>query len=97
MTTGTGLHSRRHLADSHIFEASFDVLVETAQSFVRWKELVLRNQVAGKQVHDACLVAVMVDYGIRRILTYNTRHFLRFADIETLHPDDILDHGNDAH
>ena len=35
--------------------------------------------VAGRQVHDANIVATMLVYGVRRVLTHNTEDFVRFA------------------
>ena len=43
----------------------------------------------GKQVHDANIVATMLAYGERRLLTFNIRDFRRFAaHIEVLDPAD---------
>ena len=42
--------------------------------------------VAGKQVHDANIVATMVTYGIRSLLTHNTGDFARFAHLITIVP-----------
>ena len=35
--------------------------------------------VAGKQVHDANIVATMLAHGERRLLTFNSKDFLRFG------------------
>ena len=41
----------------------------------------------GKQVHDANIVATMLAYGERRLLTFNIRDFRRFAaHIEVVDP-----------
>ena len=42
-------------------------------------DLLQRFSVGGKQVHDACIVATMQAYGIKRLLTRNPGDFARFA------------------
>jgi len=42
---------------------------------------------SGRQVHDANVVATMLEHGIRRLLTFNAADFRRFAriiDIESI-------------
>lgn len=36
--------------------------------------------VGGRQIHDANIVATMLTYGERRLLTFNTADFLRYGD-----------------
>lgn len=48
--------------------------------------LLAQVRVAGKQIHDANIVATMQVYGILRLLTHNTAHFARFAHLITLVP-----------
>ena len=36
--------------------------------------------IAGKQVHDANIVATMLAHGERRLFTFNTRDFRRYGD-----------------
>jgi len=59
-------------ADHHIaiFESLFTLIPETPEIYPAWKSLVASAGVVGKQVHDARLAA---------ILTFNVRHFTRFA------------------
>ena len=43
---------------------------------------------AGKQVHDANIVATMLAHGERRLLTFNASDFQRFGErIEPIAPD----------
>ena len=37
-------------------------------------------------MHDAKLAAAMHVHGVNRILTFNTKDFERFKDIEAIHP-----------
>ena len=51
-----------------------------------WLLLVEQYQVIGKQVHDARIVALMRSHGIRKIITFNSKDFRRYDDIEILEP-----------
>lgn len=60
-------------------------LVEDAPS-VRAElfNLLSTHPVAGKQVHDANIVATMLANGITHLLTFNVGDFRRFADLITI-------------
>ena len=68
-------------------ESFFEIVSESAASYLAWKTLVTTHRVSGAQVHDARLAAVMTASGITRILTFNVRDFIRFAGIEAVHPE----------
>ena len=51
-----------------------------------WRRLLVSYRVSGVQVHDTRLVAAMHIYGVKRILTFNTKDFARFDTIEAIHP-----------
>ena len=51
-----------------------------------WRDLVVAHSVSGVQVHDARIVAAMKAHGLTTILTYNGSDFVRFRDIQILHP-----------
>jgi predicted nucleic acid-binding protein len=51
-----------------------------------WRRLLVDYNVSGVQVHDARLVAAMRVHGVKRILTFNTKDFARFDEIEAVHP-----------
>jgi len=70
-------------------ESFLTVLPETPDLFPRWRELVVEYQVSGKKVHDARLVAAMSVHRVRRILTFNTRDFVRYKDVEAVRPEDV--------
>jgi predicted nucleic acid-binding protein len=42
--------------------------------------------VAGRQVHDANIVATMLAHGVPKLLTHNTADFARFAAVITVVP-----------
>jgi predicted nucleic acid-binding protein len=41
---------------------------------------------SGRQVHDANVVATMLEHGVRRLLTFNAADFRRFARIIDIEP-----------
>jgi predicted nucleic acid-binding protein len=55
-----------------------------------WRRLLVDYRVSGVQVHDARLVAAMLVHGVKRILTFNTKDFARFDQIEAVHPRDLV-------
>ena len=57
------------------------VLPDDARVALRLRELVIRGDVRGMQIHDANLVAAALVHGMTRLVTSNARHFSRFADL----------------
>jgi predicted nucleic acid-binding protein len=70
-------------------EAQCTLLPDSIDVHWEWRRLLVTHSVSGVQVHDAHLVAAMHIHGVSRILTFNTRDFARFTDIEAIHPADI--------
>ena len=60
----------------------FTVLRDERSVYDLWLKLVTRYQVIGKNAHDARLAAAMIRHGVNRILTFNTRDFARYTEIE---------------
>lgn len=48
--------------------------------------LISQFPTGGKQVHDANIVATMMDYGVEHLLTHNVKDFTRFSNIITILP-----------
>ena len=68
------------LDDVDRFAAAFEVL-EDGPVVTDWLVSLCRQiPVGGKQIHDANIVATMLAYGERRLLTFNAADFRRFAD-----------------
>ncbi len=65
------------------FTNNFTVLDEKANVTKRLLGLLKRYLVAGKQIHDANIVATMLAYNIPVLLTHNVCDFRRFSD--TIH------------
>ena len=68
-------------------EEAFEVLEDGPQVTDLLARLCRDIPMGGKQVHDANIVATMLAYGERRLLTFNVRDFRRFAaHIEIVDP-----------
>jgi predicted nucleic acid-binding protein len=61
-------------------------LPDNAQVYSIWRRLVVEHNGRGVQVHDAHLAATMQVHGVGRILTLNRPDFLRYADVQAVHP-----------
>ncbi|MCY4411595.1 MAG: PIN domain-containing protein [Caldilineaceae bacterium] len=68
------------LDDLNRFAAAFEVLEDGPVVTDRLIALCRQSPVGGKQIHDAYIVATMLAYGERRLLTFNTADFRRYAD-----------------
>ncbi len=75
-----GLGQTTTVADQMLrsFEQAFSRLPEPAETYDRWRDLVVRFGVSGVKVHDARLVALMLANDIIRILTFNAADFRRY-------------------
>jgi len=67
------------LNDVRYFAQRFQVADEGAQVTTHLLALLTEVPIAGRQMHDANIVATMRAYQIPRLLTHNTDDFLRFA------------------
>jgi predicted nucleic acid-binding protein len=72
------------VADILHFATRFCVAEDGPAITDRVLALLQQVSIAGKQVHDANIVATMLVYGIRRLLTANPRDFTRFAPLITV-------------
>jgi hypothetical protein len=67
------------IADVRRFQSSFAIPAEGPAALEKLPEILTACPGAGKQVHDAYLVAAMLLHGIRRLMTLNGADFRRFA------------------
>lgn len=84
--TASALPMATALADVRRFRASFEIAEDSSTVLDRLLQLLTTHPVTGKQVHDANLVATMLEHDVCRLLTFNTADFQRFADVITLVP-----------
>jgi predicted nucleic acid-binding protein len=74
------------VARVRVFQAQFQVIEDNPQVTAQLLELLQQFPTAGRQVHDANIVATMLTAGIDRLLTHNVRDFTRFSDLITVIP-----------
>lgn len=67
----------------------FPLLLDTAEIYPMWENLVVRYGVMGVNVHDARLVAAMQVHGLTHILTFNIGDFRRYAEITAIAPSEV--------
>jgi predicted nucleic acid-binding protein len=87
---GLGMTGAQASAEAKTIEALFPLIPETPLIYPLWRALVDTHVVAGRQVYDARLVAVMLAHGVTHLLTLNPTHFRRFASITVVEPRDTL-------
>lgn len=86
---GFGLTTAETDRRVRLIERVFTILEETPAVYPEWRRLVVQHSVAGVQVHDAKIVAVMNVHGITHVLTLNSADFSRYAGITCLAPDQV--------
>ena len=72
--------------DVQYFSNRFQLAEDNFQVTERLLTLMEEITIGGKQVHDANIVATMLVYGIRQLLTHNTGDFARFSELITVLP-----------
>jgi predicted nucleic acid-binding protein len=86
---GLGFSLAVTLREVSNIERTLTLLPESPTTYAEWKRLVVEHNVLGTKVHDTRLVAAMNVHGIKRILTFNTGDFTRFA-VEAINPATLL-------
>jgi predicted nucleic acid-binding protein len=71
-------------------ESLFTLILDKAESYKEWRQLVVTHSVSGVNVHDARLVAAMKVNGITHFVTFNDRDFKRYTDITIMTPADVI-------
>jgi predicted nucleic acid-binding protein len=72
--------------DVRRFESSFSIAEDGPAVTSKLLELLETHLVGGKQIHDANIVATMLTYDIRAILTHNADDYARFVGLITVLP-----------
>jgi predicted nucleic acid-binding protein len=86
---GYGLSIAETNRRAESIERKMTFLPDSERVYSIWRELLTSHNIHGVQVHDARLVAVMQAYGLRHILTMNQADFLRFHDVQAIHPNEV--------
>src|SRR5215471_16739229 len=88
-SNGLGMSVQWAAAQLARMKRFFLVLADNAEVFGEWERLVIEQNVSGKKVHDARLVASMKVYGITHILTFNANDFSRYTGITVIQPQSL--------
>ena len=83
---GFGLAPAEADRRARIIEDQIPMLPDDPAVHLVWRKLLVAHAISGVQVHDARIAAAMHVHGVKRILTFNTKDFARFEDIEAIHP-----------
>lgn len=63
------------LNNLQFFRNNTEVLSETSQTFIQLEQLISQYNIKGKSIFDANIVATMLEYDIKTLLTHNTKDF----------------------
>ncbi len=72
------------IADIQFFQTRFQLAEETAQVINNLLSLIGQIAIAGRQIHDANIVATMQAYQIPQLLTRNVVDFKRYSHLITV-------------
>jgi predicted nucleic acid-binding protein len=84
--TAPGLPMPAAINDVHRFRTMFRVAEDRASVLDRLIEILSAHRPAGRQVHDANVVATMLDCRVHRLLTFNGADFKRFVPLIEIDP-----------
>jgi predicted nucleic acid-binding protein len=84
--TAPSLPMATAITDVRQFQSAFSIAEDGGAVLDRLLTLLELFPSAGKHVHDANVVATMLTHGLRRLLTFNTADFQRFAELIALEP-----------
>lgn len=79
--TAPGLPMAIAIGDVQRFRTAFRLAEDRAGALDRLMQILSAHRVAGRQVHDANIVATMLDWGVHRLLTFNGADFQRFVPL----------------
>ena len=88
--TGTVSVYERRIYALGVIESNLQLLPDSLAVHREWRRIVVDYAVSGVQVYDARLAAAMRVHGVRKILTFNQRDFVRYSDIQALHPQTLV-------
>lgn len=83
---GYGLSPHEADRRARSFETRLQLLPDSLAVHLEWRKLLVNYGVSGVQVYDARLVAAMHVHGVKHILTFNDRDFVRYTDVQAINP-----------
>jgi len=69
-----------------IFKRNLFLLQDCDEVFENLESFMYHYSITGSKIHDANIVATMQYYGIKSILTHNTKDFEQFSDLINIIP-----------
>ena len=75
------LNSKELIDDIIIFENLFTIADDTYNTTKSLLELINKYNISGKKIHDANIVATMIENNIEKLLTKNNNDFKRYEEI----------------
>jgi predicted nucleic acid-binding protein len=67
-------------------ESSVFRLPDSDAVYAKWRRLVIAHGIHGKNAHDTRLVAAILVYRIKHILTFDVSDFARYPNVVVLDP-----------
>ena len=89
INNGLGLTVAETQFEIRKFKRLFTFYDDEPHIFAEWENLVSKYQVLGKNVHDARLVAAMIQHQVTHLLTFNVKDFKRFSEITVVEPQSL--------
>lgn len=74
------------ITDVRRFRAAFQIAEERPGVLDRLLQILTAHRATGRQVHDANIVATMLDHDVQRLLTFNVADFQRFTPLISIDP-----------
>lgn len=90
---GLGLPPREAVRNAEAIIKRSTIIDETRNVPARLLDIVRTATCAGKQLHDANVVATMQEHGLTRLVTGNPGDFRRFSGIDLVHLQGVLPDG----
>ena len=86
---GLGLSPVETHTELETIKSLFRLLRDERGIYSIWEQLVLTNNVKGKQAHDARLAAATQRHNVSHLLTFNTADFTRYSFATAVSPIDV--------
>ena len=83
---GLALNPKKAIENLQSFKSCMQLLDETDATTRRLEGLIAKYKIKGRRIHDANIASVMIENGLRAILTLNPKDFQALAEVETQHP-----------
>ena len=81
---GLGLSVAEAKAELDKLTNAFALVLDGPLLLDEWEKLVVAHDCKGKGAHDARIVAAMKIHGVKNLLTFNVKDFVRYSDITVL-------------